>query len=71
MSTDGASPALARELRNVIDELLTDDIAVLAEELAAERAAIKTQGGSTETVDWTARVRSGIAAAIAGRNLAP
>ena len=43
VSTDGASPALARELRNVIDELLTDDIAELAEELAAERAAIKAR----------------------------
>ena len=71
VSTDGASPALARELRNVIDELLTDDIAVLAEELAAERSAIKADGGSTEAVDWTARVRGGIAAAIEGRNLAP
>lgn len=71
VSTDGASPALARELRNVIDELLTDDIAALAEALAAERAAIQVQGTSTEDVDWTARVRSGIAAALAGRSLAP
>ena len=44
VSTDGASPALARELRNVIDELLTDDIAVLAEELAAERVAVQARG---------------------------
>jgi len=71
VSTDGASPALARELRNVIDELLTDDIAALADELAAERAAIKARGDSTESVDWTARVRGGIAAALAGRSLAP
>ena len=71
VSTDGASPALARELRNVVDELLTDDIAVLAEELAAERAAIQARGGSTESVDWTERVRGGIAAALAGRSLAP
>jgi siroheme synthase-like protein len=71
VSTDGASPALARELRNVIDELLTDDIAVLADELAEERAAIQARGESTEVVDWTERVRRGIAAALAGRNLAP
>ena len=71
VSTDGASPALARELRNVIDELLTDDIATLAEELAAERAAVQARGASTEDVDWTERVRGGIAAALAGRILAP
>ena len=71
VSTDGASPALARELRNVLDELLTDDIAALAEELAAERAVIQARGGSTESVDWTERIRDGIAAALAGRSLAP
>ena len=71
VSTDGASPALARELRNIIDELLTDDIARLAEELAAERAAVQARGESTENVDWTERVRGGIAAALDGRNLAP
>lgn len=71
VSTDGASPALARELRNVIDELLTDDIAALAETLATERAAVRARGESTEDIDWTTRVRDGIAAGIGGRNLAP
>ncbi len=71
VSTDGASPALARELRNVIDEFLTDEIGVLAETLAAERAAIQSTGASTEDVDWTARVRAGIADAAAGRSLTP
>lgn len=71
VSTDGASPALARELRNVIDELLSDDISTLADELAAERAAIRRSGRSTEDIDWTERVRTGIAAALAGRSLAP
>jgi siroheme synthase-like protein len=71
VSTDGASPALARELRNVIDEFLTDEIGVLAETLAAERAAVQSSGASTEDVDWTERVRRGIAEAIAGRSLSP
>lgn len=71
VSTDGASPALARELRNAIDELLTDELSDLAETLAAERSAVQAQGGSTEDVDWTARVREGIAAALGRRILAP
>lgn len=71
VSTDGASPALARELRNVIAELLTDELGALAEELAAERLAVQQGGVSTEDIDWTQRVRAGIAAAIGARSLAP
>jgi siroheme synthase-like protein len=71
VSTDGASPALARELRNVIDEFLTDGIGALAETLAAERSAVQAGGASTEDVDWTERVRRGISEALAGRSLAP
>src|SRR6056297_3277842 len=70
VSTDGASPALARELRNVIDELLlTDGLAALAETLASERRAVQASGASTEDIDWTARVRAGIAEATGGRSL--
>lgn len=57
VSTDGASPALARELRDRIDALLPDRLADLADELAAERAAIHAAGGSTEDVDWSERIR--------------
>ncbi len=71
VSTDGASPALARELRNVLAEVLTDDLAALAERLAEERAAVKATGESTEDIDWTERVRAGIAEAVRGRSLAP
>jgi siroheme synthase-like protein len=71
VSTDGASPALARELRNLFAELLTDDLARLAEQLAAERATIRSGGGSTEDIDWTERVRAGISEALGGRSLAP
>jgi len=71
VSTDGASPALARELRNVIDEFLTDGIGALAETLAAERSAVQASGASTEDIDWTERVRRGISEALAGRSLAP
>jgi siroheme synthase-like protein len=71
VSTDGASPALARELRNLFAELLTDDLARLAEQLAAERATIRSGGESTEDIDWTERVRAGISDALGGRSLAP
>jgi precorrin-2 dehydrogenase / sirohydrochlorin ferrochelatase len=71
VSTDGASPALARELRNVIDEFLTDEIGALAETLANERAAVQSSGVSTEDIDWTDRVRRGIVEAVAGRSLSP
>jgi siroheme synthase-like protein len=53
VSTDGASPALARRLRDRAGELLTDDAVVLAAELATRRAAVRAAGGSTEDVDWS------------------
>jgi precorrin-2 dehydrogenase / sirohydrochlorin ferrochelatase len=56
VSTDGTSPALAQRLRNEASGLLTDDVAALADRLAAERAAIKQQGGSTEQHDWSAAI---------------
>jgi precorrin-2 dehydrogenase/sirohydrochlorin ferrochelatase len=71
VSTDGASPALAREFRNVLAEWLTDDLGALAEQLGEERAAVKARGESTEDIDWTERVRTGIAEAMRGRSLAP
>jgi hypothetical protein len=65
------SAALAREFRNVLAEWLTDDLGALAERLAEERAAVKARGESTEDIDWTERVRTGIAEAMRGRSLAP
>ena len=56
VSTDGKSPALAASLRDRIASLLTPDVATLADDLAAERAAIKAAGGSTEGHDWAARI---------------
>jgi siroheme synthase-like protein len=53
VSTDGASPALARRLRDRAGELLTDEVVALAAELAARRAEVRAAGGSTEDVDWS------------------
>lgn len=71
VSTDGASPALARELRNVIAELLTPGLGALAEELAAERADVQARGDSTEDIDWTERIRDAISEVTGGRSLSP
>jgi siroheme synthase-like protein len=56
VSTDGASPALAGRLRDEAERLLSDDVAALAERLAAARAAIKEHGGSTEDHDWNSEI---------------
>ena len=56
MGTDGASPALARRLRDVAGRMLDDDVVALAARLAAERAAVRARGGSTEDVDWSAEI---------------
>ena len=56
VSTGGASPALARRLRDHAAALLTDEVVALAAELAAERARVRAAGGSTEDVDWSAAI---------------
>lgn len=58
VSTGGASPALASHLRSVIqDEVLTEAVERAAHDLSAQRADLHAQGISTESIDWTDRVR--------------
>ena len=56
VSTGGASPALARRLRDHAGALLTDDVVALAERARARRADVRAAGGSTEDVDWSALI---------------
>lgn len=57
VGSGGASPALAQHVRDrVAAEILDERIAAAAEVLAAERDAIHATGGSTEGVDWRARL---------------
>ena len=56
VGTDGASPALARRLRDLAGRMLADDVVALAARLAAARAAVRAGGGSTEDVDWSAEI---------------
>ena len=57
ISTDGASPALAKCLRDRLAELLDERIAEVADTLAADRAAVQARGDSTEDIDWGPRLR--------------
>jgi precorrin-2 dehydrogenase len=57
VSTEGASPALAQELRSMIAERLPDNLADVAQQLRQERAEFHASGASTEGVDWRPRIR--------------
>jgi precorrin-2 dehydrogenase/sirohydrochlorin ferrochelatase len=59
VSTEGASPALARWLRDhLADECVGPEYAVLADLLAECRDEIHAAGRSTESVDWRAALDS-------------
>ena len=61
VSTGGASPALASHLRGEIEAWLNDvGAADAAGELAAQRNDMKTDGISTESIDWSDRVRAAL-----------
>jgi siroheme synthase-like protein len=61
VSTGGASPALAKELRDRFGALLRAwNAAAAAEDLGAQRRAIQDAGGSTEHRDWTDAVREAL-----------
>jgi precorrin-2 dehydrogenase/sirohydrochlorin ferrochelatase len=53
VSTGGASPALARRLREHAAALLSDEVVALALDLQARRAAVRAGGDSTEDIDWS------------------
>jgi siroheme synthase-like protein len=61
ISTGGASPALASHLRDEIGRWLADiDAAGAATRLAEQRATLHAAGISTETIDWSERVREAL-----------
>jgi precorrin-2 dehydrogenase/sirohydrochlorin ferrochelatase len=61
VGTDGSSPALARHLRDrIAAEVLTPNVEAAAQELARQRAALRATGVSTESIDWTDRVREAL-----------
>jgi precorrin-2 dehydrogenase / sirohydrochlorin ferrochelatase len=58
VSTSGRSPAVARWLRERLDEEIGPEYAVLLDLVASERDAMKAVGRSTEDVDWRAALDS-------------
>lgn len=61
VSTGGASPALASHLRSEIQGWLEDvGAADAADALAVQRSEMKAQGVSTESIDWSNRVRAAL-----------
>lgn len=51
-STSGASPALARKLREELEEFLSDDFAALADLLGEVRRDLQSRGMSVESERW-------------------
>jgi precorrin-2 dehydrogenase / sirohydrochlorin ferrochelatase len=60
VSTEGRSPAVATWLRRRIEAELGPEHEVLLEMVAAEREAIRSQGRSTEGLDWQRALDSGM-----------
>jgi siroheme synthase-like protein len=61
VGTGGASPALASHLRGELEKWLVDiGAAEAAAALAAQRAEMKAEGLSTESIDWSDRVRAAL-----------
>jgi siroheme synthase-like protein len=57
VSTEGASPALAQWVRNVVAATLPKNLAGVARRLRAERDALHAAGKSTENLAWMQRVQ--------------
>lgn len=56
VSTEGASPALARWVRDEVKRSLPRRLGEAAKRLRAERRHLHDEGVSTEGVDWTPRI---------------
>lgn len=52
VSTQGRSPALAGQLRDLVAGALPDDLEQITDRVWQRRREIQAQGGSTEDVEW-------------------
>jgi siroheme synthase-like protein len=57
VSTAGAAPALAQEVRTLVANALPHNLASVANSLRDERRQLHDDGTSTEGVDWRPRIR--------------
>ncbi len=67
VSTEGASPALARWLRDRLVELLPAHVAIVAGLLEEARAGMKKAGRSTDSVDWDSAISDLVPLVESGR----
>ncbi len=58
VSTGGSSPALASWLRQELEGVVGPELADVALRLAEERRRIHAAGGTTEGLDWVARIEA-------------
>lgn len=56
VSTEGASPALAVYLRDLLEKSLPGDLDTVAKTLREERRRLHARGISTDSIDWTSRI---------------
>jgi siroheme synthase-like protein len=57
VSTGGAAPALAQEIRTLVGEALPNNLARVASTLREERRQLHESGTSTENFDWRSRIQ--------------
>jgi siroheme synthase-like protein len=57
VTTEGAAPALAQEIRNLAADRLPANLGEIADALREERRVLHERGDSTENRDWPARIR--------------
>jgi siroheme synthase-like protein len=57
VTTEGAAPALAQEIRTLAAQRLPSNLGEVAATLREERRAVHERGASTEDIDWRQRIR--------------
>ena len=57
VTTEGAAPALAQEIRSLVAQRLPGNLADVANTLREERRALHERGETTEGIDWRPRIR--------------
>jgi siroheme synthase-like protein len=57
VTTEGAAPALAQEIRSLVADRLPHNLGVVAATLRHERRDVHERGASTENLDWRPRIR--------------
>lgn len=65
VSTEGAAPAFAQYVRDVVREQLPPGLGTVATQLRRERDAMHDAGTSTETISWRSRIEELVAEARA------